>query len=233
MQEHGDHEVGVVDETYGQPGQAYMTLAPRKMRLGDYIRRVTSGQRQELRMFLFNVRMHLPELLDDVRPPEIARRVNQSVVFMFFGCMGSVTPVHFDIDMADLFHTSFWGEKRVTLFAPSESKKLYRHPCTVRSCIDVDNPDYEKYPRFEDARGMCTTLTRGETLYIPSGYWHHMVYDQGGYALTHRCSPRSRAVLVRGLFNFVVLRVIDGWMNKLLDARWFRFKEWVAARRAA
>ena len=40
----------------------------------------------------------------------------------------------------DVLHTVILGRRRIRLFAPDESAALYRHPCTVRSYVDLDAP---------------------------------------------------------------------------------------------
>ena len=40
------------------------------------------------------------------------------------------------------------------------------------SQVDITNPDYEKFPLFKNAEPLKVTVKAGETLFIPSGWWH-------------------------------------------------------------
>jgi len=42
------------------------------------------------------------------------------------------------------------------------------------SNVDVENPDYEKYPEFKNAQPYVVDLKGGETLFMPSFWWHHV-----------------------------------------------------------
>jgi hypothetical protein len=122
-------------------------------------------------------------------------------------------------------HTVLYGKKRVVLFSNEESKNLYKHPFNTRSYVDVDNPDFSKFPRLKYVTGYQETLCPGETLFMPSGYWHHMVYEEAGYAICTRCSKLPIARKLRGYVNLLVCFPIDKIMNKLSAEPGFRWTE--------
>ena len=96
--------------------------------LAEYIDKILTT-RQDLRLFLYNITSHIPELLNDIQLPSIAKGFSKKFVFMFFGCQDSVTQMHFDIDMSHVFHTVLYGRKTVTLFAYDQSAcLLYTSP---------------------------------------------------------------------------------------------------------
>ncbi|MEO0453160.1 MAG: cupin-like domain-containing protein [Verrucomicrobiota bacterium] len=223
QEKHGDKEVPVYDASFAKPGDKYMSSVNR-MPLKDYVSEVVSTER-DLRMFLYNIMGKAPELYDDVILPDLADGFSKQFVFMFFGCKGSVTPIHIDIDMSHVFHTQFHGEKRCLLFSPEQNKNLYRHPYTVRSYVDPANPDYEKYPRLKEAEGYEVILKPGETLFIPCGWWHHMIYIEGGWAVSLRCTAKEASKRLEGLHNILVLNTIDRVMNKIAPQSWFDYKE--------
>ena len=155
---------------------------------------------------------------------------SKKFIFMFFGCKGSVTPLHYDPDLPHLLHTVLYGKKRVVLFANEESKNLYKHPFSTRSYVDVDRPDFSKFPRLKEATGYQAIIHPGETLFIPSGYWHHMVYEEAGYAVCTRCAKLPMTRKLRAYFNMLVCFPVDKVMNKLFADPWFRWKEERAGR---
>ncbi|NIO09168.1 MAG: hypothetical protein GTO40_14610 [Deltaproteobacteria bacterium] len=133
--------------------------------------------------------------------------------------------------MKHVLHTVLYGKKRVVLFPHEESKNLYRHPFNTRSYVDVDKPDFHRFSLLRKVKGFQAIVHPGETLFIPSGYWHYMVYEEGGYAVTVRCPNASMAKRFRGYFNIVVNFPIDMLMNRLLGKQWYAFKERQAYRK--
>jgi hypothetical protein len=220
---YGDNTVQVYNGSFSKPGKSYMGRA-RDMRFGDYLNSILNSG-QDLRMFLYNIVSKAPELKKDVNLPPLMKGFSKRFLFMFFGPKGAVTQIHYDIDMSHVFHTAIKGRKRFVLFAQSESKKLYRHPFTIRSYVDVDNPDFEKYPLLKEAKGFEVMLEPGETLFIPSGFWHHVVYEDAGYALSLRCPHHNLSKRIEGVFNLLFMQMVDRFINKLAPQRWYEWKE--------
>jgi ribosomal protein L16 Arg81 hydroxylase len=42
------------------------------------------------------------------------------------------------------------------------------------SSIDVENPDYERFPLFKDVPYLEFILQPGDMLYMPSRHWHYV-----------------------------------------------------------
>ena len=44
------------------------------------------------------------------------------------------------------------------------------------SMVDIEDPDFEKYPNFKDAmdEGLTATLYPGDAIFIPSLWWHQV-----------------------------------------------------------
>ncbi len=227
---YGQLMVNVYNAKFASPGSNYMSSIG-KMAFGEYLEKVLTED-DDLRMFLYNMPSEIPELKGDVPLPSIADGFSSRFMFMFFGCRGSVTPLHYDIDMSHVFHTAIHGAKRFVLFAPDDSKRLYQHPFTVRSYVDVDRPDYDRFPALERTRGYEVILQPGETLFIPCGYWHHVYYEEGGYAISLRCSNERLLEWLQGWFNLLMISPVDRVMNSLFADRWFRWKENRARARA-
>ena len=227
---HGHREVEVYDASFARPGRHYMSNL-RKMRFDEYLDSVLHRD-VDLRMFLYNIASRIPELRADVPVPDLADGFSGRFVFAFFGCRGSVTPTHYDIDMSHVFHTAIRGRKRITLFAPSESHALHQHPFTVRSYVDVDAPDHERFPRLSGARGSQVVLEPGETLFIPAAYWHHVHYVEGGYAVSQRLANERLAARLEGLANLLLISPVDRVANKVLGERWHHWKARLAGERS-
>lgn len=200
------------------------------MRFDEYLNLI-EREPTDLRLFLFPVFKHKPELLKDFDYPKIASGYIK-IPFMFFGPSNSIVRMHQDIDMSNVFLTQFHGRKRVVLFAPDQSKLLYRLPFNVHSTVDVDHPDYDTYPGLNYVKGMSTVIEHGDTIFMPSGYWHHIEYLDGGFGLSVRTLPYGLSMKARGLWNLTVQRTTDNIMRKLNDEKWFAYKKELANKRA-
>lgn len=221
-QVHGQKQVKVYDASFVAAGRNYMS-GVRSLALGDYVDLISTTE-QDLRMFLYNISFEIPELLEDIDFPDLVDGLSRNFVFMFFGCRGSVTQMHFDIDMSHVLHTTIHGKKTVYLFPYEQSANLHRYPFTCRSYVDVARPDFNQFPGLRKLEGYQTTLQAGETLYIPSGYWHHFVYDEAGYSVSLRCSSKTLRGKLQGLHNLAVMSPIDRLMNKISPQAWFEWK---------
>jgi ribosomal protein L16 Arg81 hydroxylase len=151
---------------------------------------------------------------------------------MFFGGDGSITRAHQDMDMSCVFLTQFEGKKRVVLIDPKYSTLLYKFPFNVHTGVDFDKPDFEKYPGLKYVSGYEVTLEFGDTLFMPSGWWHHIEYIGSGFSMSLRClSPRVKDRIQGGL-NVGVRTHFDELMRKVMGDTWFRYKERKAFERA-
>ncbi|MCK5497654.1 MAG: cupin-like domain-containing protein, partial [Gammaproteobacteria bacterium] len=131
--QHGNKQVKVYDDSFVAAGKNYMSRL-KTIPLGEYINTVMTTS-QNLRMFLYNIKSEIPELIDDIIFPSLVDGLSRNFVFMFFGCKGSVTQMHFDIDMSHVFHTAMYGEKTVYLFPYEQGKNLHHYPFTCRSYV--------------------------------------------------------------------------------------------------
>jgi ribosomal protein L16 Arg81 hydroxylase len=225
----GDIEVGLfgnrkedISKTLQEPNA--------KMRFDEYLNLI-EREPTDLRLFLFPVFKHKPELLKDFGYPDIVKGYIK-IPFMFFGPAKSIVRMHQDIDMSNVFLTQFHGRKRVYLFSPDQSDLLYRLPFNVHSTVDVDNPDYETYPALNYVKGMSTIMEHGDTLFMPSGYWHHIQYLEGGFGLSVRTMANNWEKMFGGIWNLTVQRTTDNVMRKINDEKWFDYKKNLAKKRA-
>lgn len=227
---HGARRVRVYDATFGAPGRKYMGSID-TMSFAEFLEQ-TQVRARDLRMFLYNLSHQIPELLDDIRIPEVGLRFSRRFVFSFFGCRGSTTPLHYDIDMGEVLHTVIRGRRRVRLFGPEASAALYRHPCTVRSYVDLDAPDIERFPALTRAAGLEVVLEPGQTLYMPGGWWHEFHYLEAGMSVSLRAPPRRWVDRLEGARNLMLLSPFDRLANRCAPRRWHRWKTRQADRRA-
>lgn len=199
----------------------------------EYIDMIRKGP-AEWRIFFFNIFSHAPYMKKDFTwPDNYMKGIIKTLPSMFAGGQGSVTHMHFDIDLPNILHTQFIGKKRVLLFPNEEKNKLYRKPFEVLSLADFTNyydpakskVDVVKFPAIELANGYDVTLEHGDTLFMPSGFWHHMEYLESGFAMSLRGWNKTFGGKVNGGWNVIGMRNIDNLMKKTFPQKWYNWKE--------
>lgn len=198
---------------------------------GEYIDMISMGP-AAWRIFLFNIFDHAPELIEDFKWPEhLMKGFIKKYPMLFTGGAGSITHMHYDMDLSHIFHTQFGGRKRVLMFHHDEQRKLYRKPFEVLSLADFSNyyeegkPDYEKFPALKLAEGFDFILEPGDTLFMPAGYWHHMEYLESGFAMSLRALQPSIAGKLKGAWSLIGMRNIDTLMKRTAPKWWYHRKE--------
>lgn len=199
-----------------------------EMWFADYLNLLQQGP-LELRIFLFNILSHCPEMINDFDyPEEFMGGYLKKYPMLFTGGEGSITHMHYDMDLSNIFHTQFLGRKRTLLFGYEEGKKLYHLPFTVQSLVNFekyyDALDVLQYPALSRLEGYECILERGDTLFMPAGCWHHMEYLESGLSLSLRAFDHSIALKLRGLYNLFGMRNIDLIMKKAAPDTWYRYK---------
>lgn len=226
---YGDLEVPVYPANAPKSGKNYIS-ALTTLPFREYIESIENGE-ANWRLFLFNIFNHVPELRKDYKVHTIMDGFIKEFPFTFFGGEGAKVPLHYDIDMSNVFLSQFEGRKKVVLFSHEQSRQLYHLPFTVASYVDVDNPDYEKFPALRGLKGYQCILEPGDTLFIPSGYWHYITYLDAGFSMNQR-SNDSIATRLKGAMNIATHYVVDKSLNNLFGEKWQKVKEEMAFRRA-
>tara|TARA_R110002049_G_scaffold28018_1_gene96261 strand:+ start:331826 stop:332707 length:882 start_codon:yes stop_codon:yes gene_type:complete len=196
-----------------------------QMKMADYIE-LLKAEPTKYRIFLWNIFRQVPELQNDFTYPDFGLKLKKKLPMLFFGGMDSYTFMHYDIDMANIFHFHFEGEKECILFPQSETKNLYKvpHSLITHESIDFSNPDFEKWPSLKSATGYRTHLGHGEVLYMPEGYWHYMKYISPGFSMSLRAWPKNPINFAKGLYNVFVMRTYDNMMRKVKGQKWIDWK---------
>ncbi|NIG54313.1 cupin-like domain-containing protein [Chitinophaga sp. Cy-1792] len=231
----GDKTVGVYNNTRADANTP-VNGADDYIKFGDYLDMIQKGP-VALRIFLFNIFQHAPELTQDFVWPDIyAKGLLKKYPMLFVGGAGSVAHMHYDIDLSHIFHTQFVGRKRVLLLENDQSPYIYRMPFTVESAASFVNWHEQlnttEYPALNYASGYTTILEHGDTLFMPGGYWHHMEYMDGGFAMSLRALDQSLAGKLNGLYHIVGLRGMNNILIRLAPQWWYHKKRELAQGRA-
>lgn len=191
------------------------------MKMSDYID-LLQKEPTKYRIFLYNVLKEVPELQEDFDFPDVGLRLMKSLPMLFFGGEDSHTFMHYDIDLANILHFHFQGKKECILYPNEEKKHLYKvpHSLITHESIDFSNPDFERWPALQHARGYRTELEHGNVLYMPEGYWHYMRYITPGFSMSMRAIARKPKNLSQAIYNIFIMRNIDNLMRRVKGQQW-------------
>jgi hypothetical protein len=196
-----------------------------KMKMSDYVD-LLKREPTKYRIFLWNILKEVPQLQNDFTYPDFGLKLMKGLPMLFFGGTDSYTFMHYDIDLANIFHFHFEGKKQIILFDQKQNKHLYKipHSLITREDIDFSNPDFDKWPALKNAQGYITNLKHGEVLYMPEGYWHYMKYITPGFSMSLRAIARNPKNLGKAIYNVFVMRNFDNVMRRIKGQKWIDWK---------
>lgn len=219
----GDKQVPLYDN---RPIEAKKFNQPHaKMKMTEYVD-LLKREPTNYRIFLWNILKEIPSLQNDFKYPDFGISFLKSLPTLFFGGFNSYTFMHYDIDLANIFHFHFEGKKECILFDQDQTKYLYKLPNTLRTHSDIDfsNPDYEKWPNLKKAKGHIANLEHGDMLYIPEGYWHYMKYKTPGFSMSLRSIPKTPKYLAKAVYNVAVMMPVENIMRRTMGDKWIKWK---------
>jgi len=94
--------------------------------------------------------------------------------------IGGVSVVAPHFDESDNIACVVSGRRRFIVFPPNQVSNLYVGPIDntmagqPASLVEVDNPDFDRFPRFRDAlnHALVAELGPGDAIYVPALWWH-------------------------------------------------------------
>lgn len=172
----GDRIVKVKDTDYKMKDLLELIMASTAEKPAPYLNEV-------------NIPSKFPELMTDIKPylhyamPDRLRSrfipkswgFRDGIIELLIGGKGTQFPVlHYDGFHMHTFITQVRGDKEFFFYSPDQSPFMYPEEHIInRSRINnAFNPDYEKFPLFRNAKASSIIVKEGETIFIPSGWWH-------------------------------------------------------------
>jgi len=176
-----------LDEKLGGP-----KLKEEEMTLDAFVSLATAPENHEIRYYLQRASIpdSLPALLPDLRVPIGVDFEKIYLVNLWFGPANNVTRLHYDVPNNFLVH--FYGRKRIVLFAPRDSARLYpfRTKAYNMSQVDIENADLDRFPKFAEAQPYEAEIAAGDMLYIPPYWWHQVYSLELGISANYWWMPR-------------------------------------------
>ncbi len=228
----GNFNVDLYDDRNLNSSASAFTRPDLKMQFSKYLDLISKSEHTDFRIFLFNMFRLRPELKKEFPCPELFKGLLDGMAHMFFGGKEATVRIHYDIDMSNVLHTHFGGRKRVVLVAPEFNAHLYCLPFNTYSLIDPDKPDYKQHPALLLVKGYDLVLEPGDSLFMPSGYWHYMTYLEAGFSVSYRKLAHSPVAKAEGLYNLGIAMPLDKLANKLAGKKWLEAKKRMARKRA-
>jgi hypothetical protein len=128
--------------------------------------------------------------------------------YMFIGGAGQKTLLH--TDQPCNLYVQVFGEKRWHLFSPKDSALMYpeiSNTAYIKSPVDVDRPDFIKYPLFRYADAYEAYLEPGDVLYVPPHTWHFVENLNDTIAIGFRFS--SLKASLKSSWSMTILRILS------------------------
>ncbi len=196
-----------------------------KMKMSEYVD-LLKRKPTKFRIFLWNILKEVPVLQNDFTYPDFGLRLMKGLPMLFFGGKDSHTFMHYDIDLANIFHFHFEGRKKCILFDQKQNRYLYKIPFSLitREDINFNNPDFKKWPALKNVKGYVAELEHGNVLYMPEGYWHYMKYITPGFSMSLRALARRPKNLGKAIYNVFIMRTIDNLMRRIRGQKWIDWK---------
>ena len=227
----GHHTVEVFDNRKKHDGSTYVK-SDLKINLNEFLDIIEKDEYSPLRMFVYDMFKRCPELKKDFHCPDFFNGLLGNIGMFFMGGKNTEVPLHYDVDYNNVLLTQIYGSKRVILIEPKYSHLLYQLPFTTMSPVNLDNPDYDKYPGLHFVKGYKVIQEPGDGVFMPTKYWHYNVYLNGGIAVSYRKLNKNPVKSLNTLLSFGVTLPFDKVMTRMLGDKWFDYKKNKAESRA-
>ncbi|MGH8068324.1 MAG: cupin-like domain-containing protein [Candidatus Entotheonellia bacterium] len=117
---------------------------------------------------------------------------------LFISGLGARTRLHRDPWHSDAVLCQLYGEKKIVMYSQEQQPML----CRGKDYIDISKPDLQTYPDFpRTSPTFEDVLVRGEVLFIPRGWLHHVETTADSISLT---------------WNFVHISTWDSFFHYLM-----------------
>lgn len=126
----------------------------------------------------------VPELFEDDWLNEYWNKEgNDDYKFSYMGGHTTFTPLHADVYRSYSWSSNICGIKKWTFFPPGQ-EHLFQDKFG-NMVYDIRKVDAEEFPKFEQARRVVLYQKDGETVFVPSGWFHQVENIGAAISLNH------------------------------------------------
>ncbi|GFT03780.1 tRNA wybutosine-synthesizing protein 5 [Nephila pilipes] len=141
-----------------------------------YLRSVGKDARKDVA----DIRQQFPVVSDDIIFPDFVPE--QDVFSSIFRIASKGVSIWTHYDVMDNALIQVKGRKHAVLFPPTDALNLYLNG-DKSEVLDIENPDFNKFPNFKNVTWYECCLLPGDILYIPAFWFHNMKYLDFGIAV--------------------------------------------------
>src|SRR5690606_10093183 len=127
IQQHAGEQIVPLYNNEPTKGKQNSAEPATDMKMADYIELIKTKP-TDLRIFFYDLKVKLPELLNDFEFSDIGLNFFKRLPVLFLDCEDYKVLPYYYIYLADLVHFPFQGTKNATLFSPKQTKYLYKIP---------------------------------------------------------------------------------------------------------
>ncbi len=146
-----------------------------RMTMHEYIEKLSAPDVCPFYVAALPIRKHLPKLLEDIETPRYFGGDGPVAPRLWFGS-GVNGPLHYD--KTHNLHGIVSGEKQFLFADPGQSSRLYPNSMFSgmphMSRTSFRRPEPERFPRLRQANPIEVSLTKGDLLFVPRGWWHEV-----------------------------------------------------------
>jgi hypothetical protein len=190
-------------------GNVEVIIDKKTWALRDYMEALLASTPEKPAPYLRNVLLEkwLPELMADISPLPRCTAPNwlDSRLFpsgeslraleIYIGAAGAQFPMlHYDGLHTHAWLMQIYGSKRYVVYPPDQAEYLYPKPgneVNKSSIADLEHPDLSRFPLFAKATPTVFDLRPGETLFVPSGWWHTVKILSSSITISINAANRS------------------------------------------
>ncbi|KAG0318973.1 JmjC domain-containing protein 4 [Dissophora globulifera] len=141
--------------------------------------------------------------------------------FVYCGGDGTFTPFHADVYRSYSWSANICGTKIWTLFPPDQ-EHLFRDSLN-NTVYDIHNVDPIQFPHFHRAKQFTVLQQPGQTLFVPSGWWHQVQNVGDTISINHNwCNGSNLDLLLDSICADLkdVEREIDHLKDMMEESEW-------------